>query len=387
MVGERGDQPCVQPQHRVQPGVGLRQPFDAAQRRERVAAGEPVGGFVDRPCRSARGPRRGPECVEPAGREGTGPGQCVAGGAQQAAGLLDVAAHGGEVGAQGARGHHRAGVARGVGGGRRGVGAALGVVELVAVPVDGGERRVGPRRRRGAVPAARLGERQRARAPAWSARRRPTLGELERRAPAEAAQQERVALAVDGDRGSALELLGRHFQAPALELRGAVVEERERPQRVAVRPGCRRRAAARPTCSRARVEVAAGACPQQRAEPGGVAAVVADRRRAALGAREVAERQGRRRCRDRDARVVAAAAPAASITAAGDAPSSSSSSQWSATSVAAERGPPAARACGIASRPSPAPASQSAARACSSGSRPGRSSRSRARSSSANRPW
>ena len=161
-MGERGDQPGVQPQHRVQPRIGLRQPLDAPQRGQRVAAGQPVGG-LGRPGRRVRRAPMAPGPSASSQRAGSGP---APGSASRAARSRPRARSmsprdGGEVGAQRAGGHHGVRCRARVGGGRGGVGAALGVVELVAVPVDGGERGVGPGRGGGAVPAARLGERQR----------------------------------------------------------------------------------------------------------------------------------------------------------------------------------------------------------------------------------
>ena len=103
-------------------------------------------------------------------------------------------------------------------------------------------------------------------------------------------------------------------------------------------------------------DVAAGARRQQGSEPAGVAVVAGDPGEPRLRARGVAERQVGRGRGHREPRV-GAPRSAAAITAAGAPPSSCSSSQWSATSAAAEPGRSVASACGMASRPSPASAS------------------------------
>ncbi len=154
------------------------------------------------------------------------------------------------------------------------------------------------------MPAARLGEGECV-ARGVIGPPQPALGQLQRGFASEAAQQQGVALALDGERRGTVESLGRDLQAAVGELGGAVVEERERTQRVAVAPGLGVEQDRRRLLLRER-DVAAGAGTQQHREPAGVAVVRADRGEPRLGAGGIAQREPRRRSGHRQPGVVRA---------------------------------------------------------------------------------
>ena len=378
LLRHRGDQPGVDAPRRVQVGLAREHRLGAAQRRQRVAAGQPRGRRHERigALVIAVGlPRRRAERVTPPVQERSRPRERREHRMQHRARTGLVAACGGEVRPdhpRRVRGRH---VGRGVGGCRRSVGTALGLGGLVAQPVHGGEGRVGPCRGSRALPAGGLGQRDRGRRGRLGAGQPPPQ-QLDRGRAADALEHDALAAGVDGQRGGGVERVRRGRGRPGAELGDPEMHEGQRATRAVGRDGVghglgrglqepgRRRGAHR-SRRRGRAPAAARRAPRHRRRgPSRAAARAASAATASPAPRQApAAATARRRSPGRSR--------AAATTVSGAWPPCRRSSQPSASRSASPGTSPACRTWASASRPSPRPASQRAARAWRSGDQRG----------------